>query len=156
MAPPRLERAAAVFGAPLPGARYWRRAGAYAVIPDGQGRVAMARHRQQLHLPGGGIDPGETHDAALLREVREETGLVVAIERWFAEAEEYAWSESLGPFLKAGRFAIARVVERAGDPIAGHELVWSTLAEVEAQVVGPSQAWAVSTGLRLLQEPEVP
>ena len=147
-----LARAAAVFGEPIPDARYWRRAGAYAVIPDGRGRVAMARHKGQLHLPGGGLDAGETHDLALLREVREETGLVVAVDRWFAEAEEYAWSESLGPFLKAGRFAIARVVEQASEPLAGHELVWATLAEVEREVVGPSQAWAVATGLRLLEE----
>jgi 8-oxo-dGTP diphosphatase len=147
-----LARAAAVFGQPIPGARYWRRAGAYAVIPDGQGRVAMARHKGRLHLPGGGLDGGESHDAAVLREVREETGLVVAVDRWFAEAEEYAWSESLGPFLKAGRFALARVVERVADPLVGHELVWATLPEVEREVVGPSQAWAVSTGLRLLEE----
>src|SRR5688572_3700388 len=40
-----LARAAAVFGEPIPGARYWRRAGAYAVIADGHGRVAMARHK---------------------------------------------------------------------------------------------------------------
>ena len=147
-----LARAAAVFGEPIPGARYWRRAGAYAVIPDGTGRVAMARHKGQLHLPGGGLDAGETHDVALLREVREETGLVVAVDRWFAEAEEYAWSESLGPFLKAGRFALARVVEHVSEPLSGHELVWATLAEVERDVVGPSQSWAVSTGLKLLEE----
>ena len=147
-----LARAAAVFGEPIQGARYWRRAGAYAVIPDGHGRVAMARHKGQLHLPGGGLDEGETHDAALLREVREETGLVVVVDRWFAEAEEYAWSESLGPFLKAGLFALARVVEQVSQPLSGHELVWATLAEVELEVVGPSQAWAVATGLRLLEE----
>jgi 8-oxo-dGTP diphosphatase len=145
-----LEKALATFGEAVPGVHYRRREGAYAVIPDGNGRVAMARYREQLHLPGGGIDEGESHEQALLREVREETGLVVAIDRWFGEADEYAWSESLGPFLKAGRFALAHVVGYAGEPVAGHTLVWATVPEVEKDVVGPSQTWAVKTGLEQL------
>ena len=49
------------------------------MIPDGRGRVAMARHKGQLHLPGGGLDADETHELALLREVREETCLDVEV-----------------------------------------------------------------------------
>jgi ADP-ribose pyrophosphatase YjhB (NUDIX family) len=36
---------------------------------------------RQWSLPGGGLEPGETLEACLVREVREETGLVVGLER---------------------------------------------------------------------------
>jgi 8-oxo-dGTP diphosphatase len=53
-----------------------------AVICD-RGKVLLA-HRRDIdwwNLPGGGMEPGETVDEALVREVFEETGLEVKIER---------------------------------------------------------------------------
>jgi 8-oxo-dGTP diphosphatase len=60
------------------------RLGAAAVIFDGAGRVLLVRHSYGLRnweLPGGGRKPNESVDAAVHREVREETGLEVAVER---------------------------------------------------------------------------
>jgi 8-oxo-dGTP diphosphatase len=45
-----------------------------------QGRVLLLRNeRDEWDLPGGRPDPGEDHRTALIREVREEAGLDVAV-----------------------------------------------------------------------------
>ena len=54
-------------------------AGTGAVIPDDAGRVLLLRRSDSglWGLPGGAIDPSEAPAQALVREVREETGLRV-------------------------------------------------------------------------------
>lgn len=59
------------------------RVAAYGVITDGQDRVLLARltagtpHPGSWTLPGGGLEHGEHPEAGMVREVFEETGLVV-------------------------------------------------------------------------------
>ena len=51
---------------------------------DEDGRVLLVRHtygRLNWEVPGGGAEPGESPDETAIREMREETGLDVAVDR---------------------------------------------------------------------------
>lgn len=61
-----------------------RKIGAAAVIVDASGWVLLVRHsygRRNWELPGGVSEAGESAAETVVREVREETGLDVALER---------------------------------------------------------------------------
>lgn len=66
---------------------YWRFArgatlGAFAVIIDGQGRIFLVKHSyvSGWHLPGGGVETGETLRTALTRELMEEGNIRLTAE----------------------------------------------------------------------------
>jgi 8-oxo-dGTP pyrophosphatase MutT (NUDIX family) len=63
---------------------YWRFSrgatlGARAMVIDGQGRVFLVKHSyvDGWHLPGGGVETGETLRTALARELAEEGNIVI-------------------------------------------------------------------------------
>jgi ADP-ribose pyrophosphatase YjhB (NUDIX family) len=70
-----------------------------AVIVDAAQRLLVVRRRYApaagtLDLPGGFVEPGETLEEGCRREVREETGLDVTVERFlFSRPNTYPFSE---------------------------------------------------------------
>lgn len=57
--------------------------GVAAIVPDREERTLMVRRRDtgRWQLPSGIIEPGENPADALVREVEEETGLTVSVDR---------------------------------------------------------------------------
>ena len=58
--------------------------GVGAVVLNGEGRVLLVKRaheplKGEWSLPGGGVEVGETLDAAVVRELFEETGLIVSV-----------------------------------------------------------------------------
>jgi 8-oxo-dGTP pyrophosphatase MutT (NUDIX family) len=55
--------------------------GVRAMILDGEGRVFLVKHSYMLgwHMPGGGVEPGETLLTALERELREEGNIEMTV-----------------------------------------------------------------------------
>lgn len=114
---------------PEHGRRYTRRPGVYAILwRDGE---VLLTHQDapwpEYQLPGGGIDSGEQPLPALHREVREETGWSMRVERRlgvfrrFTFMPEYdLWAE------KVCTVYLALPVRRLGPPTEpGHRAVWA-------------------------------
>ena len=95
-----------------------------AIVRDGAllaaRRTTPATAAGRWELPGGKVEPGETPEAALAREVAEELGCDVRVEGWLAGAEPVDG----GYVLRAARCSLAR-----GEPRPGtdhDELRWLT------------------------------
>ncbi len=92
-----------------------------AVVRDDAGRLLVLRTaRGAVKLPGGGVEPGESDEEALLREVREECGLEVReILGEVGEIVEVSAAHAQDPFdvfRMTSRYLACRVGDRAAPP----------------------------------------
>jgi 8-oxo-dGTP diphosphatase len=105
-----------------------------AVIRDGENRLLMVRRRNapalgMWSLPGGRVEPGETHAEAAAREVLEETGLVVTV-------GDLLQTVPLGDYVVHDFAATVVGGElRAGDDAS--EVKWCDPAEIPAMQTSP-------------------
>ncbi|WP_135805471.1 NUDIX hydrolase [Halorussus marinus] len=90
-----------------------------ALVRDGAGRVALVRNRWSdgWVLPGGKPAPGEPFRSAAVREVREETGLSVTVERPLEVVEP---TFVHGGDSTSGQFVVFEA--HAADPDLGEDL----------------------------------
>jgi 8-oxo-dGTP diphosphatase len=106
-----------------------------------QDRVVLAKHvEREWTIPGGRLEPGETALACLIREAREEAGLVIAdprvvahnrIEMLDEQPEDWPY-----PFPSYQVFYVARVVE-LGEITALDECTEARLFTVDEALAAP-------------------
>lgn len=121
---------------PKPGQYYGPRPGVYAIIDAGDGILATFQEHPwpELQLPGGGIDPGEAPQAALHREVMEETGFSIHSLRRLGMFHRYTYMPEYDRHAqKLCHIYVARLGLRRSAPLEpGHEAVflpWDVAAE---------------------------
>lgn len=103
------------------------------------GRVMISRRPAGAHMgrmwefPGGKLEPGETPEAALRRELREETGAEAEAVRIY-DAKLWAYPEKTVLLL----FYIARLLSGEPQPLEGQTLAWVKPGELSGYAFAPA------------------
>ncbi len=110
-----------------------QRIGAYALVTSERGILGTVNSTQTLApgtwtLPGGGVDPGESPSDAVLREVFEETGQEIVIDRVLTLESEHWIGRSISGTLEdfhALRVVYGATCKTPSDPVV-HDIGGST------------------------------
>lgn len=134
------------------GQRYVRRPGAYALLLRGDQVLTTVQFgvETEVQLPGGGIDPGEAPLPALHREVMEETGWTMRLDRKlgvfrrFTFMPEYRlWAEKLCHVY------LGRPGMRVGAPTEkDHVPLWLPISEAVRELANAGDRAAVAAYTR--------
>lgn len=125
------------FGTPIRGARV--RPGAYGVVYDSVRGLAVVRDRGgPLHLPGGGIEPGEDDLVAVVREVAEETGLAVEVIERIGIVRQ-----AIDHLNKLSHYVSCRILAEGDALEPDHELGWMDWREASSTLRLDADRWAI-------------
>jgi 8-oxo-dGTP diphosphatase len=139
--------------APQKGQKYVDRVGVYAVLPRGKQLLLthQARPLDELQLPGGGIDPGESPLQALHREVREETGWTIQIFRKIGICQRYTFMPDYDIWArKICHMYLGAPVLRSGPPSEPHHRpVWLDVHQVTQHLGNSADRYYAGYGVSL-------
>jgi ribosomal protein S18 acetylase RimI-like enzyme/8-oxo-dGTP pyrophosphatase MutT (NUDIX family) len=130
------------------------RPSAYAVLRgDLRGRqptrIALVRAREDVLLPGGGLDPGEEHRAALLREVAEECALQIAITQALGEAVQFVGGRDGRPVTEKRNAFFGAEIAGTLEQEPEHAVLWLTPEDAVRAATNASHRWAITRWARL-------
>lgn len=124
-------------------APYWDRPGAY-LIPLRDNQVGIVRTPKGYFFIGGGIEPGESHEACLARECLEETGWTAGIGPKLCSAETYTTHTTLGLFHPIQTYYLGCLESQVAQPAeSDHTLLWMDYAQIRGKLFSEMQNWAL-------------
>ena len=122
---------------------YLDRPGAY-LIPLRGCKVGIVRTPKGYFFLGGGIEPGESHEACLARECLEETGWTVRIGPKLCSAETYTKHSDLGYFHPIQTYYTGSLEELVTQPTEpDHTLLWIDYEQLRGKLFSEMQNWAL-------------
>ncbi|MBM3604119.1 MAG: NUDIX hydrolase [Alphaproteobacteria bacterium] len=144
---------------PRSGQAYRRRPGAYAILWR-DGRVLLTHQdgpEPEFQLPGGGIDPGESPQMALHREVAEETGWSIGTPRWLGSYRRFCFMPDYDLYAeKLCQVWMARpILHRSHPTEPGHSAHWMAPAEALEVLVDQGSRQMLCRWLRRQRGPRV-
>lgn len=123
------------------GRNYRLRPGAYAVLPRGAQVLLtyQTNTEDNMQLPGGGIDPGESPLAALHREVFEETGWHITRPRRLGAFRRFTYMPEYGFWAeKVCTIYLAHPTRQIGPPSEpDHLAIWAPAEQAVEMLYNP-------------------
>ena len=126
---------------------FYTRPGSYAVFFNEKNEVGVIRNDYgDYFLAGGGIEPGETKEEALLREVQEEAGLLANIEaylgtdaEYFYDADRQLYVNKIGHFFLISPYKQDLSLKVEDD----HTLLWMPVEKAHPLMYHDIYRWAL-------------
>lgn len=117
----------------LKGLFTYREAARGIIIENNQILLVFSEKFKDYKLPGGGLEKNENFEQALLREVKEETGISVKIESFFEEIMEFdeAQEIEMDYFKMYSKYFICKKLEKNSQIISeiGSKTMWVNIDE---------------------------
>lgn len=140
------------FGTPRRGAIYRSQAAAFALFTDAQGAVACVEIERPYgicwDLPGGRCELGETGEACVVRECREETGWEVRSTGVYLRARQYVDRSNGDTLLYHAAYYPCDPIGDHGDSCEpDHRLVWLDPDDAIARMRHMATAWVLTRWL---------
>ncbi len=126
------------------GVKYTHRPGVYAVIALGRDLLLTHQElaRSEIQLPGGGIDPGESSVRALHREVFEETGFRIAVQRRLGAYQRFTFIPEYDMWAhKICHIYLCRPARQICDPPeSDHSVLWMDVLDAQSVLTNQGDA----------------